>query len=326
MIIVDGPDGSGKTTLIEMLGCERRSFKALRGGIGSEGVGNWGGDEDAPVAYARQVLGALEEERREPGGARIAFDRFHLSEMVYGPILREGSAISDDEAVVLQRLLRARSVPTVVCLPPYATTFGNVNQEGRERPAYQTVRFLGDAYEAWNEQVMHGRLSNHSLNLIHVYDYTRPGARWIVPTVTNLLGRAGCPEGVVGDPRARVLVVGERSNLPLDLPFFSMRGSAGYLNHALWRAGFREEDLAFTNALHADGTPRNLAACIMPSTRYIVALGLVAAETCRLNRIEFNGGFFTIPHPQYWKRFHASDRWGYIDQLKTVRTTIASAA
>jgi thymidylate kinase len=95
MIIVEGPDGSGKTTTIQRLGYERRQLKALRQGIGSEGANpkGWGGDDPALLAYTKKVREAQQDEMANPPGSDaygtlIAFDRFHLSEAAYAPILR----------------------------------------------------------------------------------------------------------------------------------------------------------------------------------------------------------------------------------------------
>lgn len=149
-LIVEGPDGGGKTAVIEKLGLTRRHFKSLRGGVGGadfrrEGKDNqgWADPLDHPaVAYLKQLVNA-------PDGT--AFDRFYLSERVYGPILREGSAISQGHVDIVQEIARVMRIPTVICLPPFETTLRNVIQPGRERPTYQTEAFLRTAYDAWVE-------------------------------------------------------------------------------------------------------------------------------------------------------------------------------
>lgn len=143
MIIVDGPDGSGKSTLIENLGYERRRLKSLRGGTGGvlpdgtgDGTAGWGGNDPALLCYARKVA----------EGGRVAFDRFHLSEIVYGPILRGCQELRDVDLGLLHKFLVERGVQVVMCLPPFDVTMRNVKQNGRERPHYQTDEFLQRAY------------------------------------------------------------------------------------------------------------------------------------------------------------------------------------
>lgn len=139
-LIVEGPDGSGKTTLIERLGLTRRHLKSLRGGVGGTTPEGWGGEDPAAVAYIRQLINA-------PDGT--AFDRFYLSEMVYGPILRGRSGISDYDVDLVRRVAGLMNIYTVVCLPSFATTIQNVMTLGRERPSYQTPDFLQTAYDGW---------------------------------------------------------------------------------------------------------------------------------------------------------------------------------
>lgn len=149
MIIVEGPDGAGKTTLIEKLNHHRVHLKSLKGGVGSEGQNpqGWAANSDSTLsAYASKIL---EAERVQ--AVNIAFDRFHLSEWVYGPILRNTQLITEDVLEMLGNLLREKHVPIILCLPEFKTTLANVNRDGRERPSYQTEGFLHMAYVAWQK-------------------------------------------------------------------------------------------------------------------------------------------------------------------------------
>lgn len=331
MIIVEGPDGSGKTTLIEQLGHERRAFKALRGGVGESERGNWGGADPAPVAYARQILQAERDEREGHAGAiggqgleycdrRIAFDRFHLSEIVYGPILRGESGISQEEHRVLRRLLRAKAIPIIVCLPPYSDTIQNVRREGRERPSYQTLDFLLRSYHSWGEidHKIFQDAGDRTDDVIH-FDYTQCQDPATVIAKALRLPRPRLPEGTVGSPAARFLLVGERSNLDVDLPFFSMGNSSGFLNRSLWYAGFRESEMAFTNALTIDGKNRDLAAGRPASATHVIAFGVVAGTAAR-DLLDLPVS--TLPHPEYWQRFHAGESDDYVEQLRSIRRTV----
>lgn len=316
MIIVEGPDGSGKSTLIEQLGYVPRKFRALRageGGTAADGAcertaSGWGSTDEAPVAYARALLQALTEPKR------IALDRFHLSEMVYGPMLRGRSGITTSEAVLLRRLTRARGIPIYLCLPPFAETLANVCRPGREQPTFQTADFLRAAYERWEsfktDPSMLGR------DLI-VRDYTEDPPIYAAPALPT------CPVGVIGSPAARFLFVGERPNVDLGLPFYSLMGSAGYLNSALADADFEEDEIAFTNALNMDGNPNPLVniICGMPRGGTVIPLGRIAAEGVReaAATAQLDVWVRPLPHPQYWKRFHASERTTYVQRLREIR-------
>lgn len=164
MIIVEGPDGSGKSTLIKNLDLVPRRLKSIRGGLGGvkadgtgDGTAGWGGTDPALKAYARKVL------QYEPESL-MAFDRFHLSEVVYGPILRGHQEMTEGDLALLSSFLRHRHIQVVLCLPPFEVTLANVNQNGRERPSYQTEGFLHQAYVAFT------RLTPWATT---VYDFTR---------------------------------------------------------------------------------------------------------------------------------------------------------
>lgn len=171
MVIVEGPDGSGKSTLISKLGYERRRLRALRAGRGADGANKegWGNNLPALQAYDQQIQSALAEEQFNPPGSdaygtRIAFDRFHLSEVVYGPMLRGHQEIDLETLVALNHVIRMAQVPVILCLPPLERTIENVYQEDRHVPSYQTRQFLVDAYHAFERLTPWATI---------VYDFTR---------------------------------------------------------------------------------------------------------------------------------------------------------
>jgi hypothetical protein len=251
-IIVEGPDGSGKTTLIERLGFNRKHLKALRSGTGSEGTGNWGGNDPAIVAYAKQILF---------GHPATAFDRFYLSETIYGPILRGESAIRPEEVRVLQRVIRGLKVPQVICLPSWETTFANVTREGRERPAYQTDDFLLKSYQGF--QAAAAKPTEHI-----VWDFTRDPLPALAPHCA-----VSFPPDVLGHPMARVLLVGTPTE-GLPWPALSMDGGDGPLNVGLWYAGFAERDMAFAPV------SMDIQAAITSSTQLVIAIDSSSHARC----------------------------------------------
>jgi hypothetical protein len=161
VIIVDGPDGSGKSTVIQNLGHTAVHLKALRDGAGGrtpEGIGDgrkgWGGSLPAVQAYKAQLT------TRPP---LTGFDRFHLSEVVYGPILRGTQELHDAELTELTQFIHDQQIVVILCLPPFTTTVANIKQHGRERPGYQTLTFLANAYRAFQRLTPWATI---------VYDYT----------------------------------------------------------------------------------------------------------------------------------------------------------
>lgn len=159
MIILEGPDGSGKSTTIERLGFERMALKAVHGGLGGDTRHGWGGGMPTLACYARKV-----RDVQLMAGHKVGIDRFHLSEHVYGPLLRHQQLIDDQTMLILTHMLRDKQIPVIMCLPPFEVTLDIVQREGRTRPAYQTEDFLKRAYEGFQKLVPYATI---------VYDFTK---------------------------------------------------------------------------------------------------------------------------------------------------------
>ena len=116
MLIVEGPDGAGKTTLIEAF---QEAF-------------------DIPVAprvVTKETKGIVDlkawvDNNLDQGFQRMIFDRHRLiSETIYGPILRGKQEPGFDKLSWLgprmQRLYHIRPI-IIYCLPPLQTVLDNV--------------------------------------------------------------------------------------------------------------------------------------------------------------------------------------------------------
>ena len=92
-----------------------------------------------------------------------------------------------------------------------------------------------------------------------------------------------------------------------------MNGSAGFLNRALWDAGYQEHELQFTNAIKLDGNHRDLRN--LYHGRVVLACGKVAQDTCLRQGMPH----LPLPHPQYVKRFGKPPRSEYVGLLRQFR-------
>lgn len=122
----------------------------------------------------------------------------------------------------------------------------------------------------------------------------------------NLTGLPG--HSLTGFPnQPTTLLVGDQIN-PNDprvskefaWPFVSDAGSSLYLAAAIHKAELDEATLAYVNAHRADGEvePALPALCLL--NRRVIALGTRAADTLRSVGVT---GFVQIPHPQWARRF-----------------------
>jgi hypothetical protein len=312
IIICEGPDGAGKTTLANEF--VKLGFEYVHNGAPQPG-------EDLFETYTKQIL--------RFGLQDVVFDRLHLGEIIYGTIVRGKSLLTIEQIRLLNRLIYSRGATTFFCLPKFDTVFANWSaRHGQEyvrlpmhmRQIYDMYRSLLQEYQGLNHQV------------IDYENYLGPN-EWQTPRDTPFLN-----EGVIGNPKARYLFVGEKAGGPHDLAFYSDQRSSHFLNECLWEAGYSESELAFTNAYTMNGQPRrlavltgalqnreykfgNLAGPIRQAYRTfdgpqtVITLGELAHRRCEIEELEH----FQAPHPQYIKRFKSRQRWRYVELLKSFR-------
>lgn len=159
MIIVEGPDGAGKTTLIEQLQARYGLEVAPR--VVTKG------------AEAMVDLKVWVEENLAQGFQYRIFDRHRLiSEFIYGPLLRQQQQPGFTDLtwswLQLEKLYGEVRPFIIYCLPPLETVAENVYLSGDEN------KVVLDHIEAMYTAYVH----RASLDLIHnrgrviVWDYT----------------------------------------------------------------------------------------------------------------------------------------------------------
>lgn len=286
IIILEGCDGSGKTTLakhlVEKYGLEYRH----------EGP-------PPPDVHPLQYYGAILDAAR---GKNVVFDRFALGERVYGPVLRGGTRLGKPEWRVFERLMRAVGAVQIICVVPYEVAHQNWSS-GRPELFHDEEKFKQtyDMFEAFAKVGMWRNMWR--------YDYTS-GGLWMLSGLDA--NAPTLPPGLIGAPNPNYLFVGDKGSDPLskttDLAFFGTEGSSGYLTYILDQVGVSEHECAFVNATRWDG---QVLPWVIPAKKTI-ALGTHAVTECRRRFLAHEA----IPHPQYWKRFHAHDPAGYVKLLK----------
>lgn len=190
MIIVEGPDGGGKTRLCKhlhqtygvqyavhsMVSAEVRNTKAFR----------------EPEMVRKRVYGALlmEVTARHPA---LLHDRLFFSESIYSHILERPPAFNFEEETTISRMMTALKVPVIFCIPPWeeiAKKFVATEQmeglPGKIDKIYdqyvQMAGFMMRANETSvrrNKQDKVKRMPNYQYNLppVILYDYTKPKTR-----------------------------------------------------------------------------------------------------------------------------------------------------
>ena len=313
IVIVEGPDGAGKTTLAHAL--------SQRYGLSYRHEGPPPDDVDLLDYYSQK----LDRVR----GKNVIFDRFAMGQLVYGPTLRNDRRFGTEEWRVFTRLLSAANVDHIIVMPSYDVCLKRW-QCSKEKELFRDDQTFNETYERWSELVTNFmgdghllgcclntvRLEHHSWHLTVYRSNDRPiNAPLAVGLCRHIDNNKRpielrLPRRYVGSSIALYLLVGERVSGAYELPFFSTTGSSGYLNRALDAANVAERDVAFVNVCRQDGSlEKILDKNALGRTWKIVALGNVASDKLILPHAK-------IQHPQYWKRFHYDDIKCYANTLK----------
>jgi uracil-DNA glycosylase len=301
VIILEGPDGGGKTTLANHLH-DRYGYQVRKTNQPAAG-------EDLFHSYTSSLLEALRCWRP------TVFDRHYLGECVYGPIMRGEDRLGEMGRTLIERLCAARGVPVVLVMPTWKQLIENWKaKKGADYLKNQDQ--LNRVHNTYMDQL--DRVRDRSFFVMHRYDM-EPSLNDLYTPLRRL------PPGFSGYPEATVLMVGEQVNdgaVSWDLPFHCLGGSSRYIYDQVKSLGIAERDLAWANSNNRDGQVNyNLSEVVglMPNLKRVVALGAVAMKVClqefepvmRSHPIEVHG----LYHPQYWKRFHAGHEKEYQQRL-----------
>lgn len=166
MIIVEGPDGAGKTTLIEQL------LHQLDLPVADRVV--------SKDAEAMTDLVAWVEDNVKQGWQNVIYDRHRLiSEPIYGPILRNRPEPGFDDirwlTEMTEKLYDSRPV-IIYCLPTLTRVWKNILSSDDNKIFHLDADKVGQIYWGYfNRAVYDNAVYDHAW----VYDYEHPFPRQV---------------------------------------------------------------------------------------------------------------------------------------------------
>jgi hypothetical protein len=302
IVILEGPDGGGKTTLANQL--VEKGFQYQHDGPPPAGRDN--------IAYYLEVLYHAYLAPHD-----TVFDRLWLGERMYGPVARGSDNIGSEGQRLFLRLHQAWNVKMYLVWPNQDEIQANylvkLKDSGDYLKSVDRFRAVCDRYFRW--AYMFATMSE-------LYDYR-------VNTVSDILmdfaislekGLKILPKGFVGSQSAKYLLIGENPNhVWIDVPFHSLTNSSGYFNDALILAGLKEEDICLGNAYSPDGVEHSLKEIVdaVPTIDKILLLGnraydwFIHQPLCAEHKVSY-----LLHHPSYVKRFKSNDPMVYAGFLR----------
>ncbi len=311
IILLEGPDGTGKTTLAHDL-AEKHGLEYLHFDI----------PDKPPLDYWFETLINVNKP--------MVIDRLHLSEDAYGPVFRDGSALTDNDRWVMEGWLWARKCGLVMCL----TTWENM-------AANQLL--VKGKYHGENQKLVvknYEELIQQTTLPMVIYDYTvydgfvpsqnhvfsmgltgfvSDGKRSFIDDINDSEGTVDWIDPGLGTLRPITWLVGDQPNpngtqLPASPQVvFHNCVSGTYLQEIIGKLGWTWNTFHLSNARDLEGKPYDLQTKFMNlDCPVVVALGFEAAD--ELTRQGIPHG--RVSHPQYWKRFHYYEPQEYVDAIR----------
>lgn len=139
MIIVEGPDGAGKTTLCMRLASEFSLPEATHPGKADR--------SDMYKRTRERVYTGLASELLGDGEPPAIYDRFYFSELAYGPAQRNRVAFTTQEQYLIEAVIKAMQFPIIMCLPDLSTVQRNINETKQMEGVPEIIREVYAKYE-----------------------------------------------------------------------------------------------------------------------------------------------------------------------------------
>lgn len=298
LIIIEGADKTGKTTLA----------KAISKEFGYE-YKHFGAPKGSPADEYMDFLLKLDKP--------TVCDRFHLGELVYGPMLRGKTGITSLELVTLERVMRLKQTILIhVTANMILTNQRLVNSAEHEMVNGTQNVLAANAFDRLIPLSNVGpilRYDGSSLEKLRLclFEITKLERSFPIQCLDY--------SGIGTTAGFKIVFVGEQVNKNVTwrgLPFD--RGMASqFLLDTFKEAGVPENQVYICNADKL--TLREMENLVSSGSTTFVTLGKKADE--KLKSFGF-AGHYSLAHPQFIKRFHFKRKDFYTAQLKEIMVCV----
>lgn len=299
IVILEGPDGGGKTTIAEELKKTKPGTRVIHHGA-------YAGQDKIFVYYLASLLYA----HRRPH-LNVIFDRSWLSEAPYGRVMRGGQDRLGSLKRVLERIALGLGAIVVNCLPsPEVLKNTYAKRSSTEYPDSERKLM----------QVRHEYAQLRTELPMILFDRGRQTFTALLTEIVRQTYTNGGP-GIGSWKPGVTLMVGEQLGAshtrgwPSNWAFCGSAGCSPWFAAELDRLRVSERTLYWVNALDSRSRPTSFDFVEGLKPSRIIALGKVASSVLDdIPHIE-------IEHPQHHKRFHFNDRWVELEEALGKRIT-----
>lgn len=306
IIILEGPDCAGKTTLAKQLQTRLRwsddNATIVHFGPPSSQYRN---SKNPQWAEYSASIGAWLDRQTED---TLILDRFMYGELIYGPVLRRSTNLTRSHVRMLERILLSMEAVLVYCRPPIDVV-ELVWRERVETELIKDIDLLQRVCLDYDDLMMWSGLPQVS------YDFTRDITVETLRQIELMKPPKNRGPGYGHFKPGVTLMIGEQNNLDTcfrDCPFVAPGESSLWLAQNLEKISVDESQLYWINALDHNGneTDRSFIDKLKPGR--IITLGEAARIWCSKREIPN----IPVQHPAYWKRFQAGKPYPLLEILK----------
>lgn len=296
MLIFEGADGAGKTTLIN----------ALKEQVPNAIVASHG---PYPDLSSNQLFEQYFDLMVAHQQKSLIFDRSWLSEGIYGSVIRKNCRLDDSQLRMLERACLGMPCTWVFCEAPSRIQFQNWQTSDQYVESPVLFNEIRDRYRQAKA------LFNHTAHKVISYNYAEDKQEEMLSMLVWALQLENPGPGAGNFQSRTILILGDQVNSKAGVPGWpfiskSRQGCSHWLAQQLEHDNIEESELYWVNVNDpkskwpADHKPKWLEKL---APRKVIALGDRAKEI--LYHYDWDVPVYAIPHPQYHKRFNSKIKY-----------------